>query len=151
MDALIYSSTKPIRGSMPSHVWLFCNPIEGSLPGFSVHGILQERILEWVAISSSRGFSRARDWTHISCTAGRFFTACKPTPSLWWLLISYLFLMRSQRQRVFTCWIWSHRASASTAGFKLRQSSKFYSLPWYWTTECKDLGLIWLADSFGFV
>ena len=48
-----------------------CSP-----PGFSVHGILQARILEWVAISSFRGSSRPRDWTCISCIAGGFFTAC---------------------------------------------------------------------------
>ena len=39
-----------------------------SLPGFSVHGISQARILEWVVISFSRGSSRPRDWTCISCT-----------------------------------------------------------------------------------
>ena len=44
------------------------------LPGFSVHGILQARILEWVAISSSRAFSWPRDRTQVSCIAGRFFT-----------------------------------------------------------------------------
>ena len=37
-----------------------------SLPGFSVHGIFQARILEWVAVSFSRGSSRPRDWTQIS-------------------------------------------------------------------------------------
>ena len=42
------------------------------LPGSSVHGIVQARILEWVAISSSRGFSWCRDWTQVSCIAGRF-------------------------------------------------------------------------------
>ena len=36
---------------------ILCNPMDCSLPGFSVRGIPQERILEWVAISSSRGFS----------------------------------------------------------------------------------------------
>ena len=40
-----------------------------SAPGSSVHGILQARILVWVAISSSRGSSRSRDWTHISCVS----------------------------------------------------------------------------------
>ena len=40
----------------------------------SVHGILQARILEWVAVSSSRGSSHHRDRTWVSCTAGRFFT-----------------------------------------------------------------------------
>jgi len=34
--------------------------------GSSVHGILQASILEWVAVPSSRGFSLARDWTHVS-------------------------------------------------------------------------------------
>ena len=44
-----------------------------SLPGSSVHGILQARILEWVALPSSRGSSQSRDWTWVSHTAGRFF------------------------------------------------------------------------------
>ena len=38
-----------------------CDPMDCSPPGFSVHGILQARILEWVAISFSRGSSRPRD------------------------------------------------------------------------------------------
>ena len=45
-----------------------------SLPGSSVHGILQARILEWVAISYSRASSQLRDQTRVSCIAGRFFT-----------------------------------------------------------------------------
>ena len=44
-----------------------CNPMDFSPPGSSVHGIVLARILEWVAISSSRGFSWPRDWTHVSC------------------------------------------------------------------------------------
>ena len=44
------------------------------LPGSSVHGILQARILEWVAISFFRGSSRPRDQTRVSCTADRVFT-----------------------------------------------------------------------------
>ena len=48
-------------------------PPECSPPGSSVHGLLQARILEWVAISFSRG-SRPRDRTPVSCIAGRFFT-----------------------------------------------------------------------------
>ena len=42
--------------------------------GSSIHGILQARILEWVAISFSRGSSQLRDRTQVSCTAGRLFT-----------------------------------------------------------------------------
>ena len=52
-----------------------CYPMGCSLPGSSVHGILQARILEWVTISLSRGSSRPRDRTQISCKAGRVFTA----------------------------------------------------------------------------
>ena len=55
-----------------------CNPMDCSRPGSSVHGILQARILEWVAISFSRGTSRPRDWTHASCLAGGFFTTEPP-------------------------------------------------------------------------
>ena len=51
-----------------------CNPIDYSLPGSSVHGILQARILEWVAISFSRGSSQPRNWTRVSCIIGRLFT-----------------------------------------------------------------------------
>ena len=45
-----------------------------SLPGSCVCGILQARILEWVTISFSRGTSRPKDRTHVSCIAGRFST-----------------------------------------------------------------------------
>ena len=45
-----------------------CDPMDCSLLGSSVYGILQARILEWFAISFSRGSFQPRDWTHISCT-----------------------------------------------------------------------------------
>ena len=51
-----------------------CNPMDCSLPGSSVHGILQARILEWIAIPLSRGSSQPRDWTCVSYIAGKFFT-----------------------------------------------------------------------------
>ena len=43
------------------------SPMDGSPPGSSVHGILQARILEWVAMPSPRGSSRPRDLTFVSC------------------------------------------------------------------------------------
>ena len=51
-----------------------CDPIDCSLPGSSVHGILQTRILEWVAIPFSRGISWLRDQTWVSHIGGSFFT-----------------------------------------------------------------------------
>ena len=50
------------------------DPMDCSLPGSSVHGISQARILECVAISFSRGSSQSRDWTWVFRTAGRLFT-----------------------------------------------------------------------------
>ena len=51
-----------------------CNPMDCSPPGSSVMGVLQARILEWVAMPSSRGSSRPRDRIRISCIAGRFYS-----------------------------------------------------------------------------
>ena len=53
---------------------ILCDPMDCSPPGSSVHEILQATVLEWVAISFSRGSSWPRDQTQVSCTAGRFFT-----------------------------------------------------------------------------
>ena len=50
------------------------DPMDCSPPGSSVHGILQARILECVAIPFSRESSQPRDQTQVSCIAGRFFT-----------------------------------------------------------------------------
>ena len=57
-----------------SRVQLFAVPWTYSLPGSSLHGILQARILEWIAVPFSRGSFWPRDWTWVSCIAGRFFT-----------------------------------------------------------------------------
>ena len=59
-----------------------CNPMElqsmelqSKYSPNTVHGILQTRILEWVAVPFSRGSSQPRDQTQVSCIAGRFFTS----------------------------------------------------------------------------
>ena len=48
---------------------ILCNPMD-----YTVHGILQARILEWVVFPFSRGSSQPRDWTQVSHNAGKFFT-----------------------------------------------------------------------------
>ena len=53
---------------------ILCDPMDCSLLGSSVHGIFQARVLEWVAFTFSRGSSRPRDQTRVSCIAGRQFT-----------------------------------------------------------------------------
>ena len=60
------------------HLWVkitrscptLCDPMD-----YTVHGILQARILEWVAFPFFRGSSQPRDWTQVSCIAGGFFTS----------------------------------------------------------------------------
>ena len=53
---------------------ILCDPMDCRLPGFSIHGIFQARILEWVAISFSRGSSQPRNKTWVSWIAGRCLT-----------------------------------------------------------------------------
>ena len=64
-----------VSHSVVSHL---CNPLDSSPPGSSVHGILQARIVEWVAIPFSRGSSQPRDQTQVSWIAGRFFITEPP-------------------------------------------------------------------------
>ena len=61
-----------------------CVPIDCSPPGSSVHGIFQAGVLEWVAISFSRGSSRPRDRSRVSCIPGRHFSlwASREAPNL---------------------------------------------------------------------
>ena len=61
-----------------SHIGLFCDPMNRSPPGSSVHGISQARILHLVAISFSKRSSWPRDWTHGSCI-GRQILYCRAT------------------------------------------------------------------------
>ena len=61
---------------------MVCDPMDYNLPGSSVHGILQTRILEWVAVPFSRGSSWPRNGTQVSCIAGRFITVW-PTREAW--------------------------------------------------------------------
>ena len=55
------------RVSMFQKEGILCDPMDYSLPGSSAHGIFPARILEWIAISSSRGSSWPRGWIRISC------------------------------------------------------------------------------------
>ena len=77
------------------------DPVDGSPPGSSVHGILQARVLEWGAMPSSGGSSPPRDWTHtscVSCVAGRFFTtelSGKPILLFYFIIYMEIFIVKS--------------------------------------------------------
>ena len=75
--------------------------MDRSPPGSSVHGILQARILVWVAISFSRGFSQPRDQICISCLAGRFFITEPPGKfSLTLHILCFLYYFYSFMQHI---------------------------------------------------
>ena len=75
---LIYSLKVKRETEVAQLHWTLRNPMDCSPPGPSVHGIFQARVLEWGAISFSRGSSQPRNQTRISCVAGRFITAVPP-------------------------------------------------------------------------
>ena len=76
------------------------DPMDCSPPGSSVHGILQARILEWVAIPLSRGSSWPRDRTQVSCIVGRFFTV--------WAIRDPRFNLVDQKPKDFELWHLKH-------------------------------------------
>ena len=81
------------------HVWLFCDPMDCGPPGSSVHGILQARTLEWVAIPFSRGSSWPRDQTHTSCIDRWFHTTeppGKPELVFPWIVFPWISVLKSQ-------------------------------------------------------
>ena len=84
---------------MLSHAWLFCKPRDCSLPGSSVHGVSQARVLEQVAIFFSKGSSLTRDQTPISCTGRRTLYHC----TTWEVL---LFIMLSIINKKFIAAVW---------------------------------------------
>ena len=84
-----------------------CNPMDCNLPGSSVHGVFQARILEWVAIPFSRGFSGPRDRTHVSCFAGGFFTTSATREAqigndiIYWEEKIWMNVNRSEQKKLF--------------------------------------------------
>ena len=67
---LLSISENEVKVKVTQSCLTVCNPMD-----YTVHGILQARILEWVAFPFSRGSSQSRDWTQVSHIAGRFFTS----------------------------------------------------------------------------
>ena len=88
LDRTVFTSVFCGKKCSRSGCLTLCHPMDCSLPGSSIHGISQSRILEWVAISSSRGSSQPNK-TRVSGLAGGFFTSEPPgSPELMLLLLS---------------------------------------------------------------
>ena len=85
-----------------------CNPMDCSPPGSSVHGIPEAKILEWVAISFSRGSSWSRDWIFIPADPSRSKPPGKPSPEVGYLQIrvnNHTCSVISKKQGVYECHI----------------------------------------------
>ena len=76
-----------------------CNPTDCNLPGSCVRGILQARILGWVAIFFSRRSPWPKGWTQVSCVAGRFFTLWATSVSVYVCIYVWYFFF------LFYLWI----------------------------------------------
>ena len=80
-----YTEVNLIHGMLVALLcWTVCDPMDCSLPGSSIHGVLQARVAEWVAIPFSRGIFLTQRSNLVSCFPGRFFTvrATKETHSM---------------------------------------------------------------------
>ena len=139
-----------------------CDPMN-----YTDHGILQARILEWVAVPFSRGSSQPRDWTQVSCIAGGFFYQLSHRGSpriLEWA--AYPFSSRSYQPRnwtgvsciaggFFTHWArretlqgqrdiesaWKGHRSLSQSSWLTLAQTKFGLKPSVWNSQFKDLFL----------
>ena len=101
-----------------------CHPMDCSLPGSSVHGIFQARILKWASISFSRGSSPLRDQTWVSCIAGRCF-AVWATREAWKKAYILKFLGRS-------------------ASIKVRRKKTGWQRS---SLSCRQILILWSSDS----
>ena len=99
-----------------------CSP-----PGSSVHVIFQARILEWVAISYSRGSAWPRDWSWVSCTAGIFFTIYLVKQTFSYLSKPY----KCTLKKLQSLFILTENKEILTCDFSLRESLDINS-PWSW-------------------
>ena len=106
------------------------NPMDSSLPGFSVHEIFKTRVLEWIASSFSRGSSRPRDWTRVSHIVGRCFTLCTTKEAL----ISHAnkVMFKSSRQASAICELRTSKCERWIEKRQRNQTSNFYL---HWTIE----------------
>ena len=103
---------------IPQSCLILCDPMHCNPLGVSVYRVLQTRILEWVAIQFSGGFSQPRDWTwvsYISCIGGGFFTVWDTREALSFSL-SYPKCLPRVTLSIEVCWrhVCMYECSANT-------------------------------------
>ena len=131
-----------------------CDLIDCSLLGSSVHGILQASILEWVAISFSRGSARPRNQTQVFCTGGIVFTHWATREAKYVNQhnhVSITFIYKSRFWAGFDLWF-----SLLTSDLKvlLIKKKKVYGCKWKWLSHIRLFGILqarileWVAFPF---
>ena len=128
-----------------------CDPMDCSLLGSSVRGIFQARVLEWIAISFSRGSSRPRNRTRVSCIAGRCFTVWTTREDYIYIYINgiLLLLLLSHFSRVRLCDpIDGRPPGCPVPGILQARTLEWvaisFSNPWKWKVKVKSLSHVWL-------
>ena len=141
---IMYGWESEVKSEVANSWPTLCNPMDCRLPGSSVHGIFQARILEWVAISFSRRSSWPRDWTQVSCIVGRCFTiwATREVPG-WesWAIKN----AEHQRINAFKLWCWrrllrvSWTARRSNQTILRKSTLNIHWKDWCWSWSSSTL------------
>ena len=126
------------NGLVPQLYMTLCDPMNCSLPGSSVHGISQARILEWVAISSSKGSSWPRDQTRVSYIGRQVLYHCSTceTHNPIWLVSLWEEEIRTQREAQEGMCTWEKPCEdAGTWHLSASLAAGWMTLltPWSWT------------------
>ena len=126
-----------------------CDPMDCSLPGSSLHGILQARVLEWIAISFSRGSSQPRDRTRVSLIPGRRFNlwATREAPvtvnGIYWNKLNPLFgLFRESIQIIILKFFSKGSKQLISATVRICKALPTFLHPFAMTFKC-DFWLHW--------
>ena len=118
-----------------------CDLMRCSLPGSSVHGILQARILEWIAIPFSRGSSQPRDGAQVSHIAGTFFPEIAGKPKNTGVgslsLLQGIFLTQGSKWGLLLCWWMLYQLSYQRSPNILIEPVVFNMLLRYCTRRCR--------------
>ena len=118
-----------------------CDPVDCSLPGSSIHGIFQARMLEWVAIAFSRRSSRPRDWNRVSRILGRRFTiwATREVPKI-------KGITTKTSNKLF--WELSTLRSQKSHWVSLEKALNFLELTWHWYDFSMNQSLSVITETF---
>ena len=108
-----------------------CDPMDCSLPGSSIHGIFQARVLESVVISFSRVSSWPRDWTWVSCIAGRHYhLSQQESPQFSSVAQLCLTLCHPMNRSYFMANRWGNNGNRDFIFDRLQNHCRLWLQPW---------------------